>query len=221
MSARLRQCLTTVALAAPPILFFKDNFYSLCRVKGSSMEPALYHGDIILVRKSDVFPKAMWQRYLSASVPDTVEEEEEHQNAVRVMALDASAGRPIGEWWWGYTFLKPPMIHQLGTIIVFLAPDAAKYPSSEYRVKRVVGLGGQLCRASDDYHNIKKVPEFSLWVEGDNRDSDTERSVDSLVYGPVCKNTVVGVAERIVWPPSRWGAIPCVTPPVPRAWWQY
>ncbi|KAL7537271.1 hypothetical protein ACHAXR_007712 [Thalassiosira sp. AJA248-18] len=217
MSA-LRKYLTTIALTAPPVLFLKDTFYSLYRVEGSSMEPALHHGDVLLVRKSDIFPDAMWRRWMT--VATSFEEEEEHQNAMRVMAHDVHSGRPIGEWQTGYTYLKPPMITNLGSVVVFRAPDAEKYPSSEYRVKRVVGLGGQLCRASDSFHRLERVPPYSLWVEGDNQESNGNISVDSRTYGAVCKNNLIGVAERIVWPPSRWGIIQCVTPPVPRSWWQ-
>lgn len=217
MSAPFRRYLTNIALTVPPILYFKENFYSLYRVQGSSMEPSLHHGDILLVRKSDIYPDTMWRKYMS--IANSYEEEEEHQNAMKVMALDVQHGRPIGEWYTGYTYMKPPLIHQLGSIVVFWAPDAERYPMGEYRVKRVIGLGGQICRACDNYHRLERVPPFSIWVEGDNQE-DPKSSVDSRTYGPVSKNTVIGIAERIVWPPSRWGIIPCLTPPVPRSWWQ-
>lgn len=216
MSA-LRKYLFNITLTVPPIIFFNDKFYSLYRVEGSSMEPAIHHGDVLLVRKSDVFPVNTWKRL--TSVATSYEEEEERQNSMRVMALDAQSGRPIGEFWTGYTYLNPPMIHQLGSIIIFRAPDAGKYPSSEYRVKRVVGLGGQLCRAAGNFHQLEDVPPFSLWVEGDNQGSNGNMSIDSRTYGAVCKNNVIGIAERIVWPPTRWGVLPSLTPPVPRSWW--
>mmetsp|Transcript_3540 Transcript_3540/g.7818 ORF Transcript_3540/g.7818 Transcript_3540/m.7818 type:complete len:222 (+) Transcript_3540:260-925(+) len=219
MSA-IRKYLTNIALAVPPIIIFKDNFYSLYRVEGASMEPALHHGDVLLVRKSDVFPKTVWKRWMS--VATSFEQEIEHQNAMKVMAMDASSGRLIGDMWTGNTYLNPPTIHQLGSVIVFRAPDAEKYPSSEYRVKRVAGLGGQLVSvtASGRYHGLERIPPFALWVEGDNQESNGNRSVDSRMYGAVCKNSVIGIGERIVWPPSRWGIIPRVTPSVPRSWWQ-
>ena len=106
------------------------------------MEPALLHGDVVLVRKSDIYPDRMWRKFTSLAT--SYEEEEIHQNAMRVLATEASSNRPIGEWMTAHTYLKPPTIHELGAVIVFQAPDAAKYPSSEYRAKRVIGLGGQL-----------------------------------------------------------------------------
>lgn len=219
MSGQLQRYFTNIVLFAPPIIYFKNNFYSFYRVDGSSMEPALLHGDVVLVRKSDIYPDRMWRKFTSLAT--SYEEEEIHQNAMRVLATEASSNRPIGEWMTAHTYLKPPTIHELGAVIVFQAPDAAKYPTSEYRAKRVIGLGGQLCRPSGNHHRLERVPPFGLWVEGDNQDcNNNERSVDSNSYGAVCKNSIIGVAEFIVWPPSsRWGKIPCITPPEPRSWW--
>ena len=208
------------------------------------MEPALKDGDILLVRKADILPYLDWKRWTSSSA-SSYEEEEANQTALRVIAHDAQSGRPIGENNVGYTYLHPPTIHQLGAVVVFRAPDAEKYPSSEYRVKRVVGLGGQIVRPRENWHRIERVPSFSIWVEGDagandihgaggNNEDESEtdtaaknsttcnnhcKSIDSRTYGPVCKNLVDGVAERIIWPPSRWGVVSTVTPSVPRSWW--
>eukprot|EP00574_Skeletonema_japonicum_P011779 CAMPEP_0201728768 /NCGR_PEP_ID=MMETSP0593-20130828/17093_1 /ASSEMBLY_ACC=CAM_ASM_000672 /TAXON_ID=267983 /ORGANISM="Skeletonema japonicum, Strain CCMP2506" /LENGTH=226 /DNA_ID=CAMNT_0048220985 /DNA_START=195 /DNA_END=871 /DNA_ORIENTATION=+ len=226
-----------MALILPPAKFISDTFYSLYRVQGSSMEPALQDGDILLVRKSDLLPHLDWKRWTSSSA-SSYEEEEAHQTAIRVIAHDAQSGRPIGENNVGYTYLHPPTIHQLGAVVVFRAPDAEKYPSSEYRVKRVVGLGGQIVRPKENWHRIERVPSYALWVEGDNNgegnkdggnEQDTSssarsittnntycKSIDSRTYGPVCKNLVEGIAERIIWPPSRWGVVSSITPSVPR-----
>ena len=92
------------------------------------------------------------------------------------------------------------------------------------------------------------VPPFALWVEGDNTSNDEDddddddddeeegklsdqkddtplrrkslsSSVDSRTYGPLCKNNLIGVAEQIFWPPSRWGSIPCEKDASRRSWW--
>lgn len=201
------------------------------------MEPTLKDGDVLLVRKADVLPYLDWQRWTKTSSTLSYEEEEENQNALRVIAQDAQSGRPIGENNAGYTYLHPPTIHRLGSVIVYRAPDAERYPSSEYRVKRVVGLGGQIVRSNENWHTIERVPPFALWVESDNyggiingdvNDENEKKafsstlrctSMDSRTYGPICKNLVEGVAEKIVWPPSRWGVVSCLTPSVPRSWW--
>jgi signal peptidase I len=200
------------------------------------MEPALQDGDVLLVRKADVLPHLDWKRWTSSSSSaSSYEEEEKNQTALRVIAQDAQSGRPIGENNVGYTYLHPPTIHQLGAVVVYRAPDAEKYPSSEFRVKRVVGLGGQIVRPRENWHRIERVPPFALWVEGDNngdikndenekeafakRNNHYGKSIDSRTYGPICKNLVEGVAERIIWPPSRWSVVSNVTPSVPRSWW--
>ncbi|KAL3822194.1 hypothetical protein ACHAXA_008210 [Cyclostephanos tholiformis] len=262
-TAQLRRYFSNAALSVPPVLYIRDNFYSLYIVNGTSMEPSLRDGDVVLVRKSDVYPAASWRRWISAGAVDGIAppsfdddnyDNDEDHNALRVLALDASSGRPIGDKWTGRTYLKPPTIHVLGSVVVYRAPDAARYPMGEYRIKRVVGLGGQLCRTSYSSSSggergggemIVRVPPFALWMEGDNKvdddagdeEEDEEStgvenlqrcrsslslSVDSRAYGPVCKNNVIGVAERIVWPPSRWGKIPSVDPSTSatmRSWW--
>jgi len=198
------------------------------------MEPSLHDGDILLVRKADILPYLDWKRWTTTTSPvSSYEEENENQTALRVMAHDAQSGRPIGETNTGYTYLHPPTIHRVGSVIVYRAPDAEKYPSREYRVKRVIGLGGQIVRPHESWHRIERIPPFALWVEGDNNGDDISdenekdvtkrrhcsKSIDSRTYGPICKNLVEGVAERIVWPPSRWGEISRLSPSVPRSWW--
>lgn len=234
MNESIRKCLLNTALAVPPILFLKDRLYSLYRVNGPSMEPALHHGDVLLVRKSDLHPSSLWEKWTSDTAASP-EEEEESRNARRVMAMDASSGRSIGDGWTGRTYLHPPTVHAPGSVVVFRAPDAAEFPSGELRVKRVCGLGGQVVRVGGAHRRIERVPPFALWLEGDNHGTDGPsddgdgsaaassrcRSVDSRTYGAVCKNSVIGIAERIVWPPWRWGAIDCSTPSVPRSWWQF
>jgi hypothetical protein len=52
---------------------------------------------------------------------------------------------------------------------------------------------------------IVSVPDFSLYMEGDNK----ANSVDSRnsVHGAVSKKLLAGVAEYVLWPPSRWQRI--------------
>mmetsp|Transcript_30530 Transcript_30530/g.62301 ORF Transcript_30530/g.62301 Transcript_30530/m.62301 type:complete len:257 (-) Transcript_30530:941-1711(-) len=249
-SNSLRQYLVPIMLTLPPILFVRDNFYSLYRVKGSSMEPALKHGDVLLVRKADFYPRRQWAQWAASpssnfdSYNQQCDKYHDHENALRAIALDAQSQRPIGDSITGYTFLNPPTIYQLGSVVVFRAPDAEKYPSSEYRVKRVIGLGGQIVGPVDSFHRIVRIPPFGLWVEGCNREagdsgrvdnyvasseiekensfyrnSDMTSSIDSRNYGPVSKNLVIGVAERVVWPPSRCGTIERITSQRLTSWW--
>lgn len=220
----LRRYLTSVALIVPPVLQLRDNFYSLYVVRGISMEPNLKDGDVLLVRKSDV------RRWASAGSKQYDDDDNDDDN------YDDNDDT-LGNWHIGYTYLKPPTIYQTGIVILYRAPDAEKYPMGEYRVKRVIGLGGQICSVGRD--NIVTVPPFALWVEGDNNGGNVDKfnssyengelvdgknaslsssSVDSRTYGPVCKNNVIGIAERIIWPPSRWRTIPHIISSQ-RSWW--
>ena len=54
------------------------------------------------------------------------------------------------------------------------------------------------------------IPPYSLWVEGDNHTVPSYDSRPSPTYkshGPISKKLVVGIAEYIIWPPSRIGWI--------------
>jgi hypothetical protein len=51
---------------------------------------------------------------------------------------------------------------------------------------------------------LTTIPPYSIWVQGD---STEHNSLDSRQHGPVSKKLLVGIAERVVWPPSRFGAL--------------
>jgi hypothetical protein len=60
-------------------------------------------------------------------------------------------------------------------------------------------------RMDDDDRSMRvvtpSVPPYSLWVEGDN----SANSVDSNNHGPISKKLMMGIAEYVLWPPSRMG----------------
>ena len=54
------------------------------------------------------------------------------------------------------------------------------------------------------------IPPYSLWVEGDNhkiQSYDSRPSPTHQSHGPISKKLVVGIAEFVVWPPTRIGWI--------------
>lgn len=107
---------------------------------------------------------------------------------------------------------------QAGDVIVFHYP---RDPEQEY-IKRVIGLPGDhvvvsagevivngqvldepYIASQPAYESTWKVPENSLIVLGDNRNS----SSDSHSWGPLPMDNVVGKAVFVYWPPMRWGLI--------------
>lgn len=110
---------------------------------------------------------------------------------------------------------------ELFDIIAFRDPDnEAALPY----IKRVVGLGGDEVRidhgilyinGKDQYStsvssnivnwpNVRvKVPAGAYFVLGDNRND----SHDSLDFGPIGFELVIGVADKILWPRSRYGPV--------------
>ena len=42
----------TIIAISPIVVWAHDSFFSVCRIRGKSMEPTLYCGDIVVVRKN-------------------------------------------------------------------------------------------------------------------------------------------------------------------------
>lgn len=88
-----------------------------------------------------------------------------------------------------YTFAR-------GDIVVFISP---KDPS-EYVIKRVIGLEGDIVTMHCQQPIRVTVPQGHCWVEGDN----WSNSVDSTKYGPISKGLIFGVATHVIWPAHKW-----------------
>ena len=107
----------------------------------------------------------------------------------------------------------------LNTIVIFKPPKIlteAGYSDGSALIKRVVGLPGDKIQVSNGklYRNEKEinepwikepieyemeeinVPEYSLWVLGDNRNN----SLDSHVWGPLPERNLIGTALARYWP---------------------
>ena len=119
--------------------------------------------------------------------------------------------------------------HDIGSAIGVAAPSSKDF------IKRVIGVGGDTVRCTNDtlyVNNIKlfepylypkshqcsdsgfeghsvTVPKGRLWVMGDNRGG----SADSRAHmtdnnGTVPASDVIGRAFVVVWPPSDWKTLP-------------
>lgn len=103
-----------------------------------------------------------------------------------------------------------------GDVIIFHYPPD---PDREPYIKRVIGLPGDTVavsggnvyvndipirepyiKAAPSYEGTWPVPEDSIFVLGDNRNS----SSDSHSWGVVPLDNVIGKAEVVYWPPSEW-----------------
>ena len=207
-------------------IWFTDNFYSLHRVKGDSMEPALMDGDVVVVRRSDVIPwrskerdESMITKHNSSKSTNNEEEQpvdDRHISAIRD-AKERQRIRQIDASWGCYhqqshMFTPSAPLMLAGDVAIFASPN---YYPIRYAVKRIVSTGQQRIRPADALRSIETVPADCVWVEGDNE----EKSEDSRDYGPISKRLLVGKVERIVWPPSRWGQVVERKRPLPGRVW--
>jgi len=130
--SNINHFMTTGALTLPIAIWFLDCLFSTCRVKGNSMEPTLKDGDVLLVRKSDIFANYGFTQS---------KDEADRARIKRIEAtMNANPDHPI--------MSTPPLVLP-GNIVVFLSPHTA-FPH-EYRVKRVIGVGGQMvCKIISD-----------------------------------------------------------------------
>jgi signal peptidase I len=107
-------------------------------------------------------------------------------------------------------------------------------PSEDDFVKRVIATAGQTVQCCDKqgrvvvdgtslnepyiYENTPiesrpfgpvTVPPGRLWVMGDHRSdsADSRFHVGDPYHGTIAVSDVIGKAEVIVWPPSRWGVL--------------
>ena len=112
----------------------------------------------------------------------------------------------------------------LNTIVIFKPPKIlteAGYSDGSALIKRVVGLPGDKIEVTDGklYRNGKEinepwikepiqyemdainVPEYSLWVLGDNRNN----SLDSHIWGALPEKNLIGTALARYWPLKKIG----------------
>ncbi len=198
------------ALATVPILLWaNDSLFSLYRVSGSSMEPSLRHGDIVVVRKSD----GIWQKQTRKEEDPMLTFQRRHQ-----IDLEKIHCHSNGVSW----LLHKPPTPIVDDIVVY--KDPTEYPW-KYSIKRVIGLGQQVVMIPSNRYKPTSsfqidtvtpetfssmrvaspcVPSLSLWVEGDNFTNSKDSSTS---HGPVTKKLLVGVAEFRIWPPTRVGRI--------------
>jgi signal peptidase I len=213
-------------------IVLKDKFYSLHRVSGSSMEPTLKDGDVVLVRKFDVFPCGSNYDDSLLPSPPTMSEDNQYTKEVALISyhlwhmhqIDKMYDRSnnafsFRSWWKTDTsFVVLSTINPIpGSVIIFASP--VDFPI-KLCMKRVLAQEGQRCRpismGNNRYSSIIHVPENTIWVEGDNR-KDSQDS--STTYGAISKKLIVGVVDRIIWPPSRIGEVHRINPPFYRSWW--
>ena len=171
------------------------------------MEPALHDGDVVLVRKCE--PGILIDPLVRTVVgTDTVLEKERARLRRWEFLNGTSDGVPFAR-----LYENPPTALS-GQVVVFKNPEI--FPT-ELSVKRLVGYGGQWMKFSSQRY--QSLPPYTLYVEGDNK----ANSRDGRHYGLVSKNLMVGIAEYVVWPPSRWQRIRRIVQKdengKPRAFW--
>lgn len=110
-----------------------------------------------------------------------------------------------------------------GDIIILHDPILSASPSSKLLVKRVIAIGGDTIEIrnhrvyinqikqqetyidtdiGDEDHKPMIVPEGQYYVMGDNRHEGMSK--DSRIFGTIALTQIVGRADFIIWPLSKW-----------------
>jgi signal peptidase I len=267
----------SIGATIPLVVWIRDSFFNIYRVKGSSMEPTLQNNDIVIVRKCDwgIITQSICERiqhhfsrfnnysfygtcdiqnyddHGTTNIPSEdnskknsnntsssdVENEKERIVRYEWMMLnnnnnnnnrnDSSVLTPQYRSW----LYEAPVLALSGHVIVFRHPNSSPYyghqqhgsnrSTDELCIKRIIGMGGQWVSIRPTMVNVhseqensennntttnrykqrtwQSLPVYTFYVEGDN--STTSVRMDD----PISKHLLVGIAEYIVWPPSRWG----------------
>jgi signal peptidase I len=164
---------STVVATLPLAVWINDTFFKLCRVHGSSMEPTLLDGDVVVVRLSDGFWQ-QWTRKLPVNETDddansnsdigrrrkdTVDIQQHGLSGITNQRTDYNKDdirwdyerRKVLKYESEYcnvnpnpnVWLRRPPVPVAGDIVVFHDPSTYG-PSSAWNIKRVIGLGGQM-----------------------------------------------------------------------------
>lgn len=130
-------------LTIPPLVMFKDKFYSTYEVTDDSMEPTFKKNDILLVRKVTFFP--FYHKH-GINIEDLQNQNNntkiDHEtDRINMLRMDKSVGKaPINE----FTIWSTPTLSLPGDIIVYKNPHT--FSPIKIDVSRIVGLGGQRVR---------------------------------------------------------------------------
>ena len=123
-TAWLPRALSTLVLTFPLAVWASDCIYSVYKVRGKSMEPSLREGDVVLVRKADIF----------TFLPSSLTEEELTTRAC-MLRIEGNTQSLL--------LSRPPLVLP-GDVVVFCNPNKA-FPN-EHNIKRVMAVGGQMVR---------------------------------------------------------------------------
>jgi signal peptidase I len=177
--------LATAVAALPFLTAIRDTTFSFATVQGESMAPTLKSGDVVLVRRRD-FPLLLGL-ITGGETKDDVQKRVDRNDWMQgIMATQLTT--------------VPGEIVVVRNPLVLNNNHAAQ--SDRLYIKRVIGVGGQWLVHSNlnNAFRLEELPSYTVFVQGDNVDN----SIDSRLLGPISRNLVIGKAEYIVWPPTRW-----------------
>jgi signal peptidase I len=185
--------LATAVAALPFLTAIRDTTFSFATVKGESMAPTLKSGDVVLVRRRD-FPSWLVGLITGESKDDVQKRVDRNDWMQGIMATQLTT--VPGE----IVVVRNPLV--LNNNNNNNNNKNAGVQSDRLYIKRVIGVGGQWLVHSNlsNAFRLEELPSYTVFVQGDNVD----HSIDSRLLGPISRNLVVGKAEYIVWPPSRW-----------------
>lgn len=140
-SPLLPRVVSGLFLSFPVAVWASDSVCSIHKVKSNSMEPSLRHGDVVLIRKSDVVSNLV-DVVLSYFQPFDFERNE-LSTKERIQRIEGPSSLLLS---------RPPIVVP-GDVVVYNNPSKA-YPN-EPIITRVTAVGGQTVRVCVLWWNVR------------------------------------------------------------------
>lgn len=177
-SPSMRRLFTSVALSVPPIVYINDNIVTIETIHDDSMQPALQKGDLVLVRRIELFLNHSLSvddlnqserldeddetNDSDSSSPSTYIDHQDEKDLSNLIDIRRHNQEEGGGDWWNFR----PLNCLPGNVVLLKNPR--KFKPIDIQARRLVALGGQKVRSFDGTKwgfktNLSSISQLLTW----------------------------------------------------------